>query len=458
MAIALPRSDPGIDATRSTRRITMTRSHAASERREFRTPFCRRVARPNALARCASIAAPLLGAALLAAKRPASAGFDSLTTGLRYDIQMTTTSATTQNGQPTATTSSALAHVEIANGKVRIDIADGEFAAVAASGDFLLYTDTSHTATLVKPDLKQYFQVDFQKLGARLTNVVNLFGMGIGVQATNVKLDFASLGAGDKVGPFSTNKYRITQDYVLAVTFLGANQGKGTTMHSTTDYWFAPQLTMIVNPFANFVQETAWLGPTYGKQLAALQAKLPNGVPVKTIMTDVGTDSAGTKTTTTVTWELTNFVRADIPDAAYQVPAGYTPLQAPTALVQPFGTSGQPAGSNGTNPASGLVNGNSLQALQAMGGNNGTGALNTLLKAAQSAPPTGGTGSPGAPTTTWNGNGSTQSAGSSSPWSAATSAAGSTAAGQNGSTTAPATTGQDTTNAAGTSARKGRSQ
>ncbi len=438
----------------------MTPPHGAPASRELRTSPFRLATRRLALARCASIATPLFGAALLAATRPAAGPSDSLTTGLRYDIQLTSTSMTTQSGEPAASTNTALAHVEIANRKVRINVAEGDFAAIAGTGDFLIFTDTSHTVTLVKPDVKQYVQVDFEKLGARLTGTVNAFGGAIGAQASNVKLNFASLGPGDKVGPFSTAKYQITQDYLLTVSFLGANQGKGTTMHSTADYWFAPELTsMIVNPFANVVQETAWLGPTYGQQLAALQAKLPKGVPVKTVMTDVATDSAGTKTTTTVTWELTNFIRADIPDAAYQIPAGFTPLQTPAALLQPIPGMGAPTpgGAANGNPAAGLVN---MNALQAAGGTSPTGALSTLLKAAQGGvPPGGANGStPGAPTTTWNGNGSAPTGGAPSSWSAATSAAGSTGTGQNVTSSAPATSGQDTSNTNATPARKRHSQ
>jgi hypothetical protein len=437
----------------------VTQSHAGLHRGEFLTCI-EPIARRAALVRCSAVAAPLLVAAILGAKGPPSGPVDSLTTGLRYDLQLTTTSATSENGQP-ATSNSGLAHVEIVNGRVRIDVAEGEFAAIAGTGDILLFTDTSHAATLIKPDLKQYVQVDFKKLSAGLTNTVNAFGGAMGVQASNVKLDFASLGPGDKVGPFSTNKYRITQDYILSVSFLGAIQSKGTTMHSTTDYWYAPQLTMIVNPFANVVQETAWFGATYGQQLAALQAKLPKGVPVKTIMTDVATDSVGAKTTTTVTWELTNFVRADIPDDAFQIPADYTQMQAPTALLQPFGMPGFTNGStpassagNGNNPMSGYVNGKALQAAGANGG--ATGALNTLLKASQSGAPAGNANgsTPGAPTTTWNGNGSAPSGGSPSAWSAATSVGASPTAGQNTNSAAPgATSGQDTTNA-----RKGQPQ
>lgn len=428
----------------------MTPSHAVRRRRELPTSSVRTRPRCGMLARRRWLGVPLIGALLLAATPAARRPSQALTVGLRYDIHMTTTTATSQDGQPAATANTALAHVEIVNGRVRIDVAEGEFAAIAGTGDFLLYTDTSHVVTLVKPDLKQYVQVDFQKLGTRLTGMVNLFGGAVGVQATNPKLDFASLGPGDKVGPFPTAKYRITQDYVLKASFFGTVQsGKGTTMHSTSDYWFAPQLTMIVNPFANFVQETAWLGPSYGQQLAALEAKLPKGVPVKTIATDVATDSAGAKSTTTVTWELTDFVRADVPDAAFQIPAGYTPMQAPTALVQPLVPLGTGNGNNAKSPLSGYVNGNALQAVGANGG--ATGALSTLIKAAQGGmPPAGANGSSaGAPTTTWNGNASVPTGGS-NPWSAATS-------GLNASSATPAAGAQDTTGQAGAPNGKSRS-
>ncbi len=231
----------------------------------------------------------------------------------------------TSNGEPTASSNTGLAHVAISNGKVRIDVASGEFAAVLGSGDFMIYRDTAHAVTIYKPAMMQDFQLDLQKLNAGLTKTVNGFGAALGVKATNVKLDFASLGAGDNVGPLATVKYRLTQDYTLTMSFLGM-PGQSTKMHSTTDYWYTPSLTMMVNPFAQTIQETAWLGAEYGKQLSALQAKLPKGIPVKQVMTDVATDSAGTKTTTTVTWSLSGFVRAAIPrrrvSTSYRLYAG----------------------------------------------------------------------------------------------------------------------------------------
>lgn len=309
--------------------------------------------------RLATIGAPMICAVLLAAARPATRKDAVDQAGLRYDIQYTTTTMSGTNGQP-ATSGIGLAHVAMANGHVRIDVVSGEFAAVMGAGDFMIYRDTAHSVTIYKPTTTQYFQLDLQKLSAGLTNTVNGFGVALGVTATNVRLDFASLGAGDNVGPLATVKYRITQDYTLTVSIMGAG-GKSTEMHSTTDYWFTPSLTMMVNPFAQTVQETAWLGADYGKRLAALQAKLPKGVPVKQVMTDVTTDSGGVTNTTAVTYVLSGFVRATIPDAAFQKPAGYTQIQGdqgPTALLQSLSglmNRGSPAGVMNRNPAAAVA-------------------------------------------------------------------------------------------------------
>jgi hypothetical protein len=319
------------------------------------------------LGRLGIVGAPLIFGSLLAAANPAAAGTGTIDpTGLRYDIQFTTTSMMSTDGQPTAGANTGLAHVAMANGNVRIDVVSGEFGAVMGSGDFMIYRDTGHSATIYKPSMTKYFQLDLQKLSAGLTKTVNGFGAALGVKATDVKLDLASLGAGDKVGPLATVKYRLTQDYTLTMSFLGM-PGHSTKMHSTTDYWFTPSLTMMVNPFAQTIQETAWLGAEYGKQLSALQAKLPKGIAVKQVMTDVATDSAGTKTTTTVTWALVDFVRASFPDATFQPPAGYTQIQGgqgPATLMQTLSglmnrgaptamTNGNPAGAQAGNASAG---------------------------------------------------------------------------------------------------------
>ena len=194
--------------------------------------------------------------------------------GLRYDIQLTSTSSTTGNGTPSATSTTGLAHVEMANGNVRIDVATGQFAAMLGAGEFMIFRDTGHSALIFKPSLMQYVRVDLQKMSAGLTRSINSFSSAVGVKASDVKLNLASLGPGDSIGSLATSKYRLTEDYALSLSFMG-RQSPSSKMHSTTDFWFTPNLSMVVNPFSRAIQETAWLGPDYGAQLAALQAQLP---------------------------------------------------------------------------------------------------------------------------------------------------------------------------------------
>jgi len=352
--------------------------------------------------------APLACLSIFAAARPAGDGpgaADPPALGLRYDINLTITNTTTEGGQPTTSSGSSVARVQIADGKARIDVVSGEFAAILSAGDFMTFSDSGHTALIFKPSTQQYYQLDLQKLNAGLTHVVNTFGAAIGVQASNVKIDVTSLGAGDPLGPYATVKYRLTQDYTLAVSLLGMNMGQSAKMHSTTDYLFAPKLTILVNPFAETVQGTAWLGADYGKQLAAAEAKLQNGVPVKKVTTEVLTDSTGPHTTTT-TWELAGFTRVNVPDSAFQIPVGYTQIQPPATLTQTMSN----------------VSSDPVAAMKALS-STATGAAATVnAAAAKAAASTNAAAANGAVTgSTATGTSKTTGTSTSSPWAAATS-------------------------------------
>jgi hypothetical protein len=411
-------------------------------------------------ARLSAIAGSVACVLFVAAARPAGDGpttADPTVLGLRYDINLTVTNAMTQGGQPTSSYTSGVARVQMVNGKVRIEVASGEFAAILGEGDFMTMADSGHVALIFKPSTQQYFQVDLPKLSAGLTHVVNMFGSAIGVQPTNVKIDVTSLGAGDKVGPFSTVKYRLTEDYTLAVAMLGMNMGASTAMHTTTDYLFAPDLTgIVVNPFAQTVQETAWLGADYGKKLSAAEVKLHSGVPVKKVTTEVSTDSTGAHNTTITTWELTGFTRVNVPDSTFRIPAGYTQMQPPASMTQtlsgtnsatpwaglqalgaasngtPTGTNSTPAGTNAT--SAGTVAGtpaNSSNPLPVPGPGGARGLLKALGAAtnatsagtvagtpATSGSPWAAATAPGAASTTGTPAGGATTPGS--PWAAAT--------------------------------------
>jgi hypothetical protein len=263
--------------------------------------------------------------------------------GLRYDIHMTVTTVNAGAGQSSRAYGEGLAHAQIIPGKGRIDVAKGPIG-VMTDGEFLITHDT--TTLLFDPQHMQYAQVDPAKMMQGLSGVIGGLNAMVGVQATNVKVDEAALGAGDKLGTFSTLKYRITEDYAVALNVMG--MGSSMTAHTTTDYWFVQGGPTFVNPFvsraASQTQLPVNLGPQYAAQMAAARAKLPAGVPMKTMVVTLVTDANGNRTTTTTTWELTNVAIAAIPDGAFDTPAGYSQLSGPEAMMMMTGGGATGAG------------------------------------------------------------------------------------------------------------------
>jgi hypothetical protein len=342
------------------------------------------------------------GVVVIGAARPLGESVgrdDGVAQGLHYDIHKTVVNtpapdSTEPNPQPSTTT--ALAHVQVANGKSRVDVADGYFLGIWLSpGDYLIVSDSGRTMVLVNPSNKLYAPVDLAQMQQGGNSFANAFGGMMGVQASNVKVEATALGS-DKLPQGMATKYRITEDYTVTIAVMGMDAT--TTNHSTTDLWYLPASTSIVSPFGVPIKKedptTGFYGPDYAKQMTAAKAKLPAGMPIKIVASTVTTDVKGNHASNTTTWEFTNIAQAPVADNAFDVPAGFTQFTGPLALMPtPSGgaatagatTAGQPAGkSTGSavgNAAAGAANGVVDAAKQ--GASNGV--TNTVNQAASDA-------------------------------------------------------------------------
>jgi hypothetical protein len=249
---------------------------------------------------------------------------------LRYDLRVTvtSTSAASSAGPSTPTFVEGLAHAQAANGAARIDIAKGAFGiGVLRDGDFLTLRDDGRTLLVFSPETKRYARLDRAKLAQGLNGVSSSFGGALGVQTTDVAIDVAAVvGPREMLQRYSTVRFVLTEDYTVTISVMGMKSAMAT--HSTTEYWFAPELTGLVNPFTSRVlpgdQFPSFLGADYATQMVAAQAKLPSGVPIKTATTSVTTDARGNRATTTTIWQLNDITNAAIPESVFDVPEGYT--------------------------------------------------------------------------------------------------------------------------------------
>jgi hypothetical protein len=123
----------------------------------------------------------------------------------------------------------------------------------------------------------------------------NVPGMRIAV--TDVAVNFEKLGSGEPLLGMSTTKFRVTQDYKLAMKV--AIMNRNSSEHIVQEYWMADQKSGFANPFARM----GGMRPGGGAfaelmtKTAEATARMGNGIPVKTITTTTSTNDKGEKTT-----------------------------------------------------------------------------------------------------------------------------------------------------------------
>src|SRR5215203_2954380 len=205
-------------------------------------------------------------------------------------------------------------------GRLDIDEASKERGAMADKGGYILYDPTS--MMIVSPKDKQILKFTFEDIekgmGALAANVP-----GMRVSITDVAVNFEKLGPGEPLLGMSTTKFRVTQDYKIAmkVAFMNRNSSE----HIVQEYWMADQKSGFANPFARM----GGMRPGGGAfaelmtKTAEATARMGNGIPVKTITTTTSTTDKGEKTTNVATMEVTELKAGNVDDALLVAPTDY---------------------------------------------------------------------------------------------------------------------------------------
>ena len=200
-------------------------------------------------------------------------------------------------------------------------------------GSYFLTLDGGKKMMLVDPTNKQYMEWDFASMMAGMSKMVNAVGGMIKMEMSDVKIDAQNLGPGETIQGYPTVHYRMVQNYTMSAKVFG-HESKSRN-ESTTDYYFAPSLRGLANPFVSNSQAYAasfdmFNNPDYKTQMSAAMAKIGNaGVPLKSIVKSVRTDEKGKQETSIVTTEMVNFKNGDIPSSTFAIPAGYTKVEMP---------------------------------------------------------------------------------------------------------------------------------
>ena len=206
-------------------------------------------------------------------------------------------------------------------GRLDIDEASKERGAMADKGGYILYDPTS--MMIVSPKDKQILKFTFEDLEQGMSALAaNVPGMRIAV--TDVAVNFEKLGPGEPLLGMSTTKFRVTQDYKLAmkVAFVNRNSSE----HIVQEYWMADQKSGFANPFARMGGMRPGGGGAFAELMtktAEATAKMGNGIPVKTITTTTSTNDKGEKTTNVATMEVTELKAGNVDDALLVAPTDY---------------------------------------------------------------------------------------------------------------------------------------
>jgi hypothetical protein len=206
-------------------------------------------------------------------------------------------------------------------GRLDIDEASKERGAMTDKGGYILYDPTS--MMIVSPKEKQILKFTFDDLEKGMSALAaSMPGMRIAL--TDVAVNFEKLGPGEPLLGMSTTRYRVTQDYKLAmkVAFMNRNS----TEHIVQEYWMADQKSGFANPFARMGSVRPVGGGAFAELMtktAEATAKMGSGIPVKTVTTTTSTNDKGEKTSNVATMEVTELKAGNVDDALLVPPSDY---------------------------------------------------------------------------------------------------------------------------------------
>jgi hypothetical protein len=216
---------------------------------------------------------------------------------------------------------SGRATVTSKHGRLDIDEAAKDRGAMGEKGGYFLYDESS--MMMVNPRDKQILKFTFDDMEKGMSAFA-ASSPGMRIAITDVAVNLEKLGPGEPLLGMSTTKYRVTQDYKLAmkVAFMDRNS----TEHIVQDYWMADEKSGFANPFARMGGMRPIGGGAFAELMtktAEANAKMGKGIPVKTITTTTSTNDKGEKTTNVATMEVTELHAGNVDDAQFVPPADY---------------------------------------------------------------------------------------------------------------------------------------
>ncbi|MHB1224521.1 MAG: DUF4412 domain-containing protein [Gemmatimonadaceae bacterium] len=263
----------------------------------------------------------------------------ALETGFTYDFRVSSTST---QGDQTKELSVMAGRGRVAGDKARIDLSEAKNGGpmFTGKGGYVMVKDGGSTMYMVDPGEKHYYSFNLEQMFAGLGSTLRMMGGMVKMTMTDVKIDVQDLGAGERIQGYSTRHVRQTQSHTISVSVLGR---KSTTASvDTTEMWIAPDLEHVGNPFLRMGSAAAGMdfgNPDFRKQSLAAQAKIPAGLPLRSVSRNHSTDDKGKTSVIVSTMEVTNFQKGDIPASTFAIPGDYEEVPMPFAELAAMGDS-----------------------------------------------------------------------------------------------------------------------
>lgn len=216
----------------------------------------------------------------------------------------------------------------------RIDIIEtaSPSGTFGSAGSYFLVREGGKKMLLVDPANKQYMEWDMGSMLAGMSKMVNALGGMMKFEMSDIKVDSHNLGAGETLQGYPTVHYQMVENYTMNVKILG--RSSKSRNETTADYYFAPSLKGLANPFMSNSRAMAqsfdiFNNPDYKTQMSAAMSKIQFGVPLKMVVRTVSTDDKGKQQTSVMTSEMMNFKNTDIPKSTFAIPDDYKLIELP---------------------------------------------------------------------------------------------------------------------------------
>jgi len=194
-----------------------------------------------------------------------------------------------------------------------------------ASHDYVLVLDGGRRVVSIHPREGEYAMTDdstFARVAGIGLRAVSATGV-VRFRVRDMHVSSRRLGAGDPVAGFKTERFRLIQEFTVAVSPFGL---PGETVHQVivTDYWVSRSVRLVPNPIIDLVSTiTSILGqtdPEFTQRSNARRRELFTGTPLRIVVTAHTLEEPNKVTTQRI--EIAALERDSFDRSIWDIPAG----------------------------------------------------------------------------------------------------------------------------------------